>query len=317
MTQADSKLVALLLGLFLGSGLVPDVVTAQLLPAGEGDSASRTTSTAWSTWPRHVVPEIVRPEVRRSSAFGVYALPASLGALQQSVAASIGPGNAALRSAVIPGMGQLALGQRRGWAYLGLEALGWVLYVERRGAGSDLRAEYRDFAWREGRIQAGARIDGDFDYYETLSKWDGSGAFDLDANLPGLQPENDPTLYNGLIWTRGLGIFSADPSAGPGDPQYDAALVYYQEKAYGTGFLWDWTGSSGARVSYGNIIRSSDERFRQARNAMGLVIANHLASTVDAFLSARTRRLALQSRVLPGPAGRGFTVATSLQRRNR
>ena len=311
MTKAHSTLVAVLLGLLLGSGFAPGEGTAQLLLAVDGDAVST------STWPPHWVPEVVRPTARRSLVLGLSSPPDALAALRQPVVPSIGAGNAALRSAVAPGLGQLALGQWRGWAYLGIEAMGWILYIDRRGAGSDLRAEYRDFAWHEGRIQAGARIDGDFDYYETLTKWDRSGAFDLDAGLPGLQPERDPTLYNGLIWTRGLGIFSVDPNAGPGDPRYDAALAYYQEQAYGTAFLWDWTGSPGARVSYGGIIRSSDERFRQARNAMGLVIANHLVSTVDAFLSARTHGLSVQSRVLPGPAGRGLTVATSLQRRDR
>jgi len=308
LTKADSRLVAVLLGLLLGSGLTTDDLTAQELLAVD---------VATSVWPRQWVPEVARPTARRSSELGMSGPTVALAALRQPVVPSVGAGNAVLRSAIVPGLGQLALGQRRGWAYLALEALGWALYIDRRRAGSDLRAEYRDFAWNEGRIKAGARIDGDFDYYETLTKWDRSGAFDLDAGLPGLQPENDPTVYNGLIWTRGLGIFSADASAGPGDPRYDDALAYYQEQAYGTEFLWDWTGSPDARVIYGAIIRSSDERFRQARNAMGLVIANHLVSTVDAFLSARTRGLAVQSRVLPGPAGQGFTVATSLQRRHR
>ena len=44
---------------------------------------------------------------------------------------SIAPGNAALRSALIPGAGQLALGQNRSWVYLGLELIGWGVYVDR------------------------------------------------------------------------------------------------------------------------------------------------------------------------------------------
>lgn len=228
----------------------------------------------------------------------------------------VSPGGAALRSALIPGAGQLALGQRRGWAYLGIEALGWVVYLDRRRSGGALREEYRDFAWEEARLQSGARVDGDFDYYETMSQWDRSGAFDADPSLAGVQPEVDATRYNGLVWTRALGIFSADPAAGPGDPRYDAALEYYVERAYGDDFLWDWTGDPGARSTYAGIIEASDDRFRQARNAVGLVIANHLVSAVDAFVAARSR-VRLESRIVPGPMGRGLTFAASLRTGSR
>ncbi len=229
-------------------------------------------------------------------------------------APSIGPGNAALRSALIPGAGQYALQQNRSWVYVGLEVIGWGFYADRRRSGAGLRREYRDYAWQEGRLEAGPRVDGDFDYYETLSKWDRSGGFDLDAGLAGVQPEEDPTAYNGLIWSRAVGIYSVDPAAGPGDARYDDAIRYYEERAYGPGFLWDWAGSPGARATYAGIIESSDERFRQARNALGFVIANHLVSAVDAFVSARARGVRIESRILPGPTGTGLTFAATLIR---
>lgn len=226
--------------------------------------------------------------------------------------ASVSPGNAALRSALIPGVGQFTLGQRRSWAYLGLELIGWGFYLDRRRAGADLRDAYRDFAWAEGRLQTGARVDGDFDYYETLSTWDRSGSFDADTGRAGIQPEDDASVFNGLIWSRAMGIFSVDSGAGPGDVRYDQAIAYYSERAYGTEFLWDWTRVPGARSTFAGIIESSDDRFRQASNALGFVIANHLVSAVDAFVSARSG-LRVESRVQPGPAGLGLTVATSLR----
>ena len=225
---------------------------------------------------------------------------------------SVAPGSAALRSVLIPGAGQFALGQRRSWAYVALEVIGWGFYLDRRRAGADLRDAYRDFAWAEGRLQAGPRVDGDFDYYETLSKWDRSGSFDADNGRAGVQPEDDPTVFNGLIWSRAVGIFSVDPGAGPGDVRYEQAISYYSERAYGNEFLWDWTGVPGARSTYAGIIATSDDRFRQASNALGFVIANHLVSAVDAFVSARSG-FRLESRVLPGPAGLGMTVATSFR----
>ncbi len=264
---------------------------------------------ATSVGSRSVVERVGRwPGQERSPAFDVL-LAERVPARQDR---SVGPGSAALRSALLPGGGQFALGQRRSWAYLGLEVIGWGVYLNRTWAGDELRDQYRDFAWAEGRLQTGPRIDGDFDYYETLSKWDRSGSFDADPGLAGVQPEEDPSVYNGLIWSRAAGIFSVDPSAGLGDPRYDQALLYYTERAYGHELLWDWTATPGARSTYAGIIKSSDERFRQASNALGFVIANHLVSAVDAFVSARSG-LRLESRVLPGPGGLGMTVASSLR----
>ena len=55
------------------------------------------------------------------------------------------------QSAAVPGWGQWALGQRRGWAYLAVEAAVWTGYGLSRKAGLDDRTAYRDLAWREAR----------------------------------------------------------------------------------------------------------------------------------------------------------------------
>tara|TARA_Y100001970_G_scaffold202063_1_gene245994 strand:+ start:6529 stop:7083 length:555 start_codon:yes stop_codon:yes gene_type:complete len=177
--------------------------------------------------------------------------------------------------------------------------------------GTDLRGEYRDYAWQKARLQSGPRVDGDFDYYEVMSQWERSGHFDLDLGREGTQPELNPSYYNGLIWTRALGIFSVGQSSGPGDPEYESAIRYYEQHAYGTGFLWNWTGTPGGRSTYADIIRKSDDRFRQARNAVGFVIANHLVSAADAFVSGRTG-LNIETRVGPGMGGSGVTLAAGL-----
>ena len=84
-------------------------------------------------------------------------------------APSVEPGRAVLLSAVVPGAGQYALGQRRAWVYLALEAAGWIWWADRRSSAGRLVNEYRDFAWERARIAAGPRVDGDFDYYERLT----------------------------------------------------------------------------------------------------------------------------------------------------
>ena len=219
---------------------------------------------------------------------------------QETGSGSVSPGRAALLSAVLPGAGQYALGRRRAWVYAALEAAGWIVWAERRSAGADLVRRYRDFAWERARIQAGPRVDGDFDYYETLTQWTRSGAFDLDPSTTGVQPETDATTYNGMIWERAVALFlPGGASTPPADPAYQRALDYYGSRGYGADFLWDWSGAADDQQSFAQILSRSDERYRQATNVLGAILANHLVSAVDAYLSARGVATPSEVRLVP------------------
>ena len=215
--------------------------------------------------------------------------------------AAVSPAGAALTSLVLPGAGQHRLDQRRKWVYLAIEVTAWAFHFERRSRGADLRDRYRDLAWTEGRVRGEERVDGDFDYYETLSHWTRSGVFDADGAIAGIQPEPDPAAYNGFIWERAQGIFfPAGQTVEPGDPAYTQALDYYVRDAYGTGFLWDWSANPDAQLEFARLIERSDDRFRQATTVLGAVLLNHFVSAVDAFTSARTRHgLPLRFGALP------------------
>jgi hypothetical protein len=217
-------------------------------------------------------------------ALAVFALPA----ISQTLPGpGLAPAAAAARSLALPGWGQWAQGQRRSVGYAAMEAVLWVFWADRRGDGSELRGAYRDLAWLRGRIPSGERRDPAWAYYETLSKWSRSGAFDRDASVPGLQPEEDPATFNGSIWALARGIHFGGGSPAPGDPAWEAALAWYRERAYGDGYLWDWSGREGDLAEYRGLIRKSDDRFREATAALGAVLANHLLSGADAFVSAR------------------------------
>ena len=212
----------------------------------------------------------------------------------------------ALLSLALPGAGQLREGQDRGWAYLALEAAGWAVWAERRHRAGELRTRYRDLAWEEGRIQRGSRSDGDFPYYERLATWERSGAFDADPSREGLQPEMDPATYNGSIWRLAQGLFLPPGPVDPTSPGYGQALAYYRERAYGEAFLWDWSGNPASQDELGDLIEASDDRFRQATVVLGAVLANHLASAVDAWLSTSLDIDHTELRVHPtvyGPPG--------------
>jgi hypothetical protein len=211
-------------------------------------------------------------------------------------------------SLVLPGAGQHLLGQNRKWAYLALEVASWAFFVERRLAGSDYRERYRDFAWEAGRIHGAFRIDGDFEYYERLVHWARSGAFDGDVGAPGIQPELDETTFNGSVWSLASRIYGAT-GLPESDPAYQSALDYYSRQAYSTDLLWDWSGAPGAQAEYAELLDTSDSRFRQATTVLGVIIANHVLSATDAYLSARGRSAAPSLRVVPDAAmGSGWSV---------
>jgi hypothetical protein len=197
------------------------------------------------------------------------------------------PASAAARSLVLPGWGQWAQRQHRAVAYAAVEAAAWAFWADRRGQGGDLRGRYRALAWQTGRIPSGERRDGEWAYYEALCKWTRSGAFDRDTSLPGIQPEEDPSTFNGSMWALAKGIYFRGASPAPGDPSYETALAWYRARAYSDGFLWDWRGREGELAEYRQLIRRSDDRFREATTAMGAVLGNHLLSGADAFVSAR------------------------------
>ena len=204
-----------------------------------------------------------------------------------------GQGEAFLSSLVLPGLSQHRLGTRRWIAYAGVEVVAAFLYIDRRAEARELRASYRDFAWQVARLGLSAepRQDGDFDYYETLSKWMTSGAWDADAALDGLQPELDPSTYNGSVWALAAEIFDLDPAAPERSPGFPRALDYYRDRGYGPPFLWAWREGTGDQARFGGLITSSDDRFRDARQALWMLAANHLISAVDGFITARLRLL--------------------------
>lgn len=238
---------------------------ALLSPLGLGEAAAQRLRTEWQL-PNSAV-------VRPSAPHG-----------------SLRPG---LLSAVAPGAGQYSLGTSRWILYVALEATALYWYFDRRAAGREFEADYRDLAWEVARsgIVGGERRDGDFRYYEALARYERSGAFDVDPNRDGVQPETDPSTYNGSIWALARAMFfPAGVDSLPEDaPEYRSALEYYVERAFGPEFLWSWADDPSARLRYVRLIEESDGARRSATLALGLVLANHLASAVDAFVTARLR----------------------------
>ena len=85
-------------------------------------------------------------------------------------------------------------------------------------------------------------------------------------------------------------------------PQYLRALQFYLSRAVGPNFLWSWRDASLEQQEFRRAIRRSDDAFRQAQNELGLLLANHLVSAIDALISSR----------LSAATGRATQVRTSL-----
>lgn len=201
------------------------------------------------------------------------------------------PGRAFLLSAAVPGGGQWYLGQGRWPAYLAAELWAWIQFLDSRREGHRLQRRYKDLAWLVARrISTGRRTDAGWDYYEALTKFKASGAFDTDPEIGGVQPENDPSTFNGSMWALAQQIFLPDDPenpVAPESPAYDRAFDYYQSRAYAPELAWDWGSNTLHQEEYGNLIREADEALRTATGMVGIILANHLLSAVDALVSGR------------------------------
>jgi hypothetical protein len=192
-------------------------------------------------------------------------------------------------SFVVPGAGQLLLKRDRGLVYIASEAFMVSKYLRlthdaRRGA-----TRYRDLAFTVARRGFTlSRRDTVFEYYETMERFTASGEFD--RNVGGtFTPEDDPATYNGSVWLLARRTFWVDPNQPPpiGSTPYYQALQFYVHHAVGPDFRWSWRDAPLEQEEFRAAIRASDTGFRRAQNQLGLLLANHLVSAIDALISSR------------------------------
>lgn len=213
-------------------------------------------------------------------------------------------------SLLVPGSGQLLAGHDRGAIYLVAEAFLVIRYFNERADGRRERDRYVDLAFAVARAPfTPTRRDTAFEYFEQMEQFVESGPFDTDPG-PALVPPTDERTFNGSVWALARRTFFEDPDAPP-DPQseeFQRALDFYRERAVGPNFLWSWRNAGLEQDLFRQSIQTSDEALRSARQQLGLLLANHLLSSVDAFVSTRLsrpgRRIEFRSLVwTPTPGG--------------
>lgn len=198
---------------------------------------------------------------------------------------------APLTSAAVPGTGQAVLGQKRWLPYLALEVWAWLQYIDVKREGGRRRREYQSLARDVARSRfPGPYPDGDFEYYEHMLKNAESGEFDV---FPGgrIDPETDTTTYNGRRWLDARRLFWEDPNnPPPGDSRpYQSALEFYELNAIPTDYRWSWRLAQAEYDVFRRTIVRSNVAYKRSVEYLGVIIANHALSSVDAFVTLRLR----------------------------
>jgi hypothetical protein len=209
-------------------------------------------------------------------------------------------------SFVVPGSGQILARQDRAAIYIGTEVYALTRFLQLTMASHRDATRFRDLAFQVARSAfSPTRRDTVFEYFETMQRFMESGQFDGDPG-PAFAPESDTTTYNGSVWLTARRTYWRDPNVPP-DPQsleYARAVQFYDAHAVGPGYLWSWRNADQQLSVFRETIRKSDGAFRNAQNQLGVLLANHLVSAVDALISSR----------LSSAAHRLTTVRTSLRR---
>jgi len=204
------------------------------------------------------------------------------------------------------------LDQNRFLPYLALEAYAWVKYMADSREGAKQRDGYRRLARLVARSQfSNTAPTGNWEYYERMEHYVESGVYDA---IPGgtIQPEPDTTTYNGSVWLLARQTYWEDPSIAP-DPASDAyvkAIAFYAQRAVTPNYRWSWRDAQLEQDLFRRTIARSNDYYRRAAQDLAVVIANHVLSTVDSYVTVRLRnRRGLTGRTAPGgavgPAGAG------------
>jgi len=209
-----------------------------------------------------------------------------------------------LASLLLPGSGQLLAHQDRGAVYVAAEVYLVSRFLQLDHEATMEARRFQNLAFDVARRSyAPARRDTIFEYYEQMERFAESGSYDADPG-PAFVPEADAQTYNGAVWLLARRTYWEDPNVPPDptSPQYWRALQFYQARAVGPNFQWSWRDHSLEHEVFRDYIKRSDAAFRRAQNQIGLLLANHVLSAVDALISAR----------LSAAAGRGASLQTSI-----
>jgi hypothetical protein len=217
-----------------------------------------------------------------------------------------------LASLLVPGTGQALSGQDRAAVYGAVELYVLSRYIQLQHDANVNADLYHQLAFAVAqRGFASVRQDTIFEYYETMENFTSSGHFNLGPG-PGLVPETDPTTFNGSVWLLARRTYWADPNVPPPTTSlaYTNALDFYRRHAVGPAYQWSWKNAGLQQQAFRDLIRSSDNGYRNAQGQLGLLLANHVVSALDALISNRLTAAAHRTASLHTYLGPDFSLVS-------
>jgi hypothetical protein len=183
--------------------------------------------------------------------------------------------------------------QPRAAAYLGIDVYEWIQLVESTRDAHRLRAEYRRIAREVARSPFGGTFpDGPWAYYEAMSEpwYPASGRYSLGSGSE-VVPETDEGTFNGQLWRKARSIYWVDIDQAPAktDAAYTSALSFYERQAVRDDYTWTWKDNEFSRQEFVTTIARYNSATRDVRGTLGVILANHLVSAIDAFATVRIR----------------------------
>jgi hypothetical protein len=201
------------------------------------------------------------------------------------------PWSAPIASAVLPGTGQAILGQQRFVAFLAVEGFVWLEYFKDRNDEADQRAGYRNLAATVARSAFSSDPPiGTWPYYELMRHYRDSGVYSLNGSLTDVQPETDESTYNGAQWLLARTTYWGSATPPPiTSSAYQTALAFYESRAIRPEFRWSWSNAQLEQDLYRGLIDRANAANRRQTSALGIIVANHILSSLDAFATLRIR----------------------------
>ncbi len=214
-------------------------------------------------------------------------------------------------SLLMPGLGELYVGSKRGFIFMGVEAVAWWMYLTNNADGNDLEDEYEEFA------------DAYWHYYDDV-KSDGTalgynywGYIKEKYEIPDTIGPEDYELINEHIDSRLSGASSSSTHSLPSTKtqQYYEMIGKYDQFVYGwedidenNSSLVDQDGNpngnygedtstieSPLRQKYMDMRGESNDKLKAAQRGISIMLINRVLSAIDAGRLAYKHNQKLES----------------------
>jgi hypothetical protein len=167
------------------------------------------------------------------------------------------PISRALRSAVIPGWGELSMGNKSGYVFLVAEAALWSSMFYFQNESDLLIRKSHQFALNNADLNSFENIDARV--WFLMSRYNSSG-FDVGG-------------YNHSILMEAMELFPYNA---------DRRDEFIRENMLDEGIHWNWE-SRETRRQYQHMIRDSGHFDDYAKVVVGVIMANHMISFLNSF----------------------------------